>query len=81
MVFKSRDWILNTITMAWLTKITSHMATAELLRQEIGGSMMANSKMEQPMAIFERFVKMVAVIMMNIKMVRNYDIFEIRRVG
>ncbi len=44
---------INTITMAWLTKITSHMATAELLEQVMDASMMANSKMEQPMAIFE----------------------------
>ena len=72
MVLKSRDWIffIDTITMAWLTKITSHMATAELLEQVIvGGSMMANSKMEQPMAIFDILIKMSTILNMNCKMV------------
>ena len=70
MVLKSMDCMVNTITMAWLTKITSHMATAELLRQTILSFLMANSKMEQPMAIFDVFFNMVvAVIKKNIKMV------------
>jgi hypothetical protein len=60
---------MDTITMAWLTKITSHMATAELLRQIINGSMMANSKMENPMAVFDGLHNGVAAGKKNIKMV------------
>ena len=70
MVLKSRDWvIINTITMAWLIKITSHMATAELFLKVMIGSMMANSKMEQTMAIFDILINLVSVIKKNIKMV------------
>jgi hypothetical protein len=32
--------------MAWSIKITSHMDGAELYRQKMDGSLMANSKME-----------------------------------
>ena len=68
MVSLSRDGVVNSITMAWLTKITSHMDGEELFRQIIGASMMANSKMEHPMAIFEVLLIMVAVFKKNIKM-------------
>jgi hypothetical protein len=51
MVSISRDG--NAITMAWSTKITSHMDGEELLTQIILNSLMANSKMDIDMAILE----------------------------
>ena len=67
MVSISRD--TNTITMAWLTKITSHMDGEELLRQIIGASLMANSKMDLDTAMLDGLIKMVTVLKMNGKMV------------
>ena len=69
MVSISRDRIGNSITMAWLTKITSHMDGEELLGQIIMASLMANSKMEHSMAILDGFGMVVTVGNLNFKMV------------
>jgi hypothetical protein len=69
MMLISRD--LNTITMAWLTKKTSHMALAELLWSTMNGSLMANSKMELDMDIKELFFNLVSVFRKNFKMMKN----------
>ena len=60
----------STTTLGWSIKTISHMALEELLRQKITASLMDNSKMDRNMDIFERFIMMVIVINMNIKMVR-----------
>ena len=70
-IYISKDRIINIITEAWSTKITSHMDLEELLRQIIGASLKANSKMEKDMDTQERLIKMVSAIKKNIKMVKK----------
>ena len=69
-IFKLREIIIYTTTLEWSTKTTSHMALAELLRQKMFGSMMANSKKEHSMVTEDRFIIMVAAFKKNTKMVR-----------
>jgi len=70
-IYISKDQIINIITEAWSTKITSHMDLEELLRQIIGASLKVNSKMEKDMDTQERLIKMVSAIKKNIKMVKK----------
>jgi hypothetical protein len=59
LIFKLREEMGITTTLEWSTKTTSHMALAELFRQTMLGSMMANSKMEQSMDTAEGLIKIL----------------------
>ena len=56
---------LFTITMAWSTKIISHMDGAELLEQVIYRSLMANSKMERDMDTRDILINPSQISMFN----------------